>query len=93
MRFKRLNIARKLFLMLLKRSPPSPLLWKIYLYENIYYIYQKFHDMNGFVKLRAVSKLSTFPDTPCISVFQHMKNYIFNFSNEIFGSTIVHKIY
>ena len=23
-------------------------------------IYQKFHDMNGFVKLRAVSNLSTF---------------------------------
>ena len=48
-----------------------PLLWKIYLYEiflfilhyistQTVYIYQKFHDTNKFVKLRAVSKLSFF---------------------------------
>jgi hypothetical protein len=70
MRFKLLNFVRKLFLMLLKRHTP-PLLWKIYLYENFsfiphyistqtIYIYKKIHDMNGFLKLRAVSKLSTF---------------------------------
>ena len=44
---------------------------KIYLFENILFIvhhmvpkqsllYQRFHEMSGFVKLRAVSKLSTF---------------------------------
>ena len=34
MRFKLLNFARKLFLMLLKKYTPPPLLWKIYLYEE-----------------------------------------------------------
>ena len=29
------------------------------------YIYQKFNDINIFVKLRAVSKLPTFSDTLC----------------------------
>jgi hypothetical protein len=43
--------------MLPKKIQPL-LLWETYLYDT--YIYQKFHDMNGFVKLRAVSKLSTF---------------------------------
>ena len=56
--------------MQLKKTPC--MLWKIYLYENflfilhykypnnIPYIYKKFHETNGFVKLGAVSKLSTF---------------------------------
>ena len=35
MNFKLLNFARKLFLMLLKNT--LPLLWKIYIYENILY--------------------------------------------------------
>jgi hypothetical protein len=64
MRFKLLNFVRKLFLMLLKRHTPL-LLWKIFRLFHIIstqtiYIYKKIHDMNGFLKLRAVSKLSTF---------------------------------
>jgi hypothetical protein len=67
--FKLLNFACNLFLMLLKKTPPPPALENLsllifsfivhYKYSN-YLIYQKFHDMNGYVKLRAVSKLSTF---------------------------------
>ena len=71
----RFNFVRTLFLRLLKKPPP-PLLWKIYICENFclfyivstqtIYIYQTFHEMNGFVKLRAVSKWSTFFYTSCI---------------------------
>jgi hypothetical protein len=54
--------------MLLKSPPPPPPPhWKNFLYEIFYiistyaiYVYQKCYEMNGFVKFRAVSKLSTF---------------------------------
>jgi hypothetical protein len=52
MRFKLLNAARKLFLMPLNKV----CLFYIISTQTIY-IYQKFHEMNRFVKFRAVSKL------------------------------------
>jgi hypothetical protein len=62
MRFKLLKFARKLFLMLIKKTPPPPLRINLCLFYIIstqtIYIYKKIHKMNGFVKLRAVSKLS-----------------------------------
>jgi hypothetical protein len=65
-----------------------PLLWKIYIYENVLlilyykyqnnlYIYQKFHEINGFTKLRAVSKLSIFLYT----LYTAVKLYCFGIVN------------
>ena len=64
------------------------MLWKIYLYENVlfilhykypnnlYSIYRKFHEMNRFVKLIAVSKLSTFFIHPVYTTcFLHTLNF------------------
>jgi hypothetical protein len=81
----RLNFARKLFLMLLKKTPLENLslrkkkfiLHYKYCTQTVY-IYQKFHDMSGFVKLRAVSKLSTFLYTLYnfkTSIYQMRKTY------------------
>ena len=67
MRFKLLNFARKLFLDTPKKTPPCSrkfiftkkfCLFYIINTQTIY-IYKKIDVMNGFVKLRAVSKLST----------------------------------
>ena len=77
MHFKLLNSARKLFLKANAAKKLHPLALENLSLRNFFflfylistqtiYIYQKCHEMNGFVKLRAVSKLSTFLYTPCI---------------------------
>jgi hypothetical protein len=56
MRFKPFNFVRKLFLMLLKTTT-APALENLSLRKELFTL--QFHDMDRFVKLRAVSKLST----------------------------------
>jgi hypothetical protein len=97
MRFKLLNFARKLFLML--KGPP-PLLWKIYLYENFLFILHykypdnlylsKIHEMNGFVKLRAVSKLSTFFIYPSHRIKIHIEGPLTSEALKFLSSRMSH---
>ena len=82
MRFKLLNFARMLFLMLPKKPPPPPpplhsgkfIFTKLFclfyiISTQTIYIYQNFHEMNGFVKLRAVRfKIVYFFNTPCLII-------------------------
>jgi predicted transporter len=85
MRFKLLNFKRTTFLMLLKKAPSPALenlslrtffgLFYIISTQTIY-IYQKFHEMNRFVKLRVVSKLSTFLYTVCNNIYKCRKHTI-----------------
>jgi hypothetical protein len=79
MHFKLLNSARKLFLMANAPKIDTPcMIWKIYLYENTFCLFyfisipkQSIFIKNLFVKLKPVSKLSSFLYTSCI--YMHLQ--------------------